>query len=196
LEEQSMAEQLDIDVERPQFRPFTLGDAMILLLALSLGLALARAGIVFLWNYIRSVPLVQFRTLVVALALLRTFNTLLLDFLFFLLPAFLILRLKRPRAPLRSLILQPGFAACAAVLAVFIASLPFVLLAPAGLAGQVIEIGGQILLVVAVPLVWVTLIVTHWWNPEPSWIDRLGRILGVLWMVCVPAHFVFIRSGY
>jgi hypothetical protein len=191
-----MAEHLDIDIERPQSRPFTLGDAMILLLALSLGLALARAGIVFLWNYIRSVPLVQFRTLVVALALLRTLNTLLLNFLFFLLPAFLILRLKRPRAPLRSLILQPGFAACAAVLAVFIASLPFVLLAPAGLAGQVIEIGGQILLVVAVPLVWVTLIVTHRWNPEPSWIDRLGRILGVLWMVCVPAHFVFIRSGY
>jgi uncharacterized membrane protein len=104
--------------------------------------------------------------------------------------------LESRRARGSSLILQPGFAACAAVLAVFITSLPFVLFAPAGLAGQVIEIGGQILLVVAVPLVWVTLIVTHCWNLEPSWIDRLGRILGVLWMVSVPAHFVFIRSGY
>ena len=74
---------------------------MILMLAVSLGLGLARPGIVFLWNYVRSVPLNQFRTLVVALAILRTLNTLLLNFLFFLLPAFLILRLKRPRAPLR-----------------------------------------------------------------------------------------------
>ena len=114
----------------------------------------------------------------VALALLRTLNTLLLNFLFFLLPAFLILRLKRPRAPLRSLILQPGFAACAAVLAVFIASLPFVLLAPAGLAGQVIEIGGQSLPVLAVPLVWVTLIVTHCGTPSragsTAWAAYLG----------------------
>jgi hypothetical protein len=191
-----MAEQLVIDTDRPQSRPLTLGDAMILMLAVSLGLALARAGIVFLWNYVYSVPLNQFRTLIVALAILRTLNTLLLNFLFFLLPAFLILRLKRPRAPLRSLILQPGFSACAAVLAVFAASLPFVLIASDGLVGQGIEIGSQILLVAVVPLVWVTLIATRRWNPEPSWIDRFGRVLGVLWMVCVPAHFVFIRSGY
>jgi hypothetical protein len=191
-----VAEQIVIDIDRPQSRPFTLSDAMILMLAVSLGLALARAGIVFLWNYIRSVPLNQFRTLAVALALVRTLNTLILNFLFFLLPTFLILRLKRPRAPFRLLILEPGFAACAAVLTVFIGCLPLVLLARSGIAGQIIEIGGQVLLVAAIPLVWITLIATHRWKPESSWIDRLGRILGVLWMICVPAHFVFIRSGY
>jgi hypothetical protein len=60
----------------------------------------------------------------------------------------------------------------------------------------VIEIAAQVLLVVAAPLAWIFSIATHRWNPEPSWIDRLGRILGALGMVCTPAHFVLIHLPY
>lgn len=191
-----MAEAVVSDIDRPQFRPFTLGDAMILVIALALGLVLARSGIGALANHVRSVPLKQFRTLAVAVKLGRTLNILLLNFLWCLLPAFLILRLRRPRAPFRSLILQPGFAACAAVLAAHFGPQPFVRLAPAGLARQAIEMGGLVLLVAAVPVVWVTLIVTHRWNPESSWVDTLGRILGLLWTICLTNDIILIILQY
>jgi hypothetical protein len=29
---------------------------------------------------------------------------------------------------------------------------------------------------------WLTLRAGGWWRAEPSWIDRLGRALGVLWI--------------
>ena len=127
----------------------------------------------------------------------RFLNIVVLNFLFFLLPAFLIVRLRRPRPPLRSVIRQPGFAACASPVAIFLASLPFALLAPSGLAGRVIEIAGQVLIAAAVPLAWIALIATcAGGTPRPSWIDRLGRILGALWMVPLPAHLVLIRLPY
>jgi hypothetical protein len=173
-----------------------LGDAMILIIALALGLAIARPGIVLIADAIRSVPQSHFRTWAGAVQLGRVLNIVVLNFLFFLLPAFLIVRLKRPRAPLRSMIRQPGFAACAAPVAFVLASLPLALLAPTGRAGQVIEIAGQVLLTAAAPLAWVSLIATRRWDPEPSWIDRLGHILGALWMVSVPAHLVLIRLPY
>jgi len=191
-----MADAAVTDIARPKSRPFTLGDAMILIVALALGLAIARPGIIVIADAIRSVPLKQFRTLAGAVSLGRFLNIVLLNFLFFLLPAFLIMRLKRPRAALRSMICQPGFAACAAPVVIVLATLPLALLHPSGLAGQVIEIVGQVLLVGAAPLAWVFLVATRRWNPEPSWIDRLGRILGALWMVCIPAHLVLIRLPY
>ena len=184
-----MVHPIVAEIDNRQSRPFTLGDAMILVIALALGLALARPAIGSLAFKIRSVPPNYFRTPGAALALARTLNIILLCFLFFLLPAFLVLRLKRPRAPLRSLIRQPGFAACATQCAVFLASMPFTLLAASGLAGQVILVGGRVAAIAAAPLAWVSLIATRRWFPEPSWIDRFGRILGALWTVSVAALF-------
>jgi hypothetical protein len=48
------------------------------------------------------------------------------------------------------------------------------------------------LVAAATPLAWFFLAVTRRWAAEPSWIDRLGRILGALWMVSLPAHLVLI----
>jgi hypothetical protein len=189
VDERSMVHPTVAEIDKPRSRPFTLGDAMILVIALALGLALARPIIGSLAFKIRSVPPNYFRTPGAALALGRTLNSILLSFLFFLLPAFVVLRLKRPRAPLRSLIHQPGFAACAAPCAVFLASVPFALLADSGLAGQVIEVGVRVVLIGAAPLAWVSLFATHRWYPEPSWIDRFGRILGALWIVSSPVIF-------
>jgi hypothetical protein len=174
-------------IDQKQRRPFTLGDAMILIIALALGLAVARPAISSLAFKIRSLPLNYFWSLGAALTLARNLNIIVFIFLNFLLPAFVIVRLKRPRAPLRWVIRQPGFAACAAPCAVFLASVPFALLNASGLAGRMIEISVRVLLIAAAPLAWVTLIATRRWYPEPSWIDRCGRFLGVLWMVSVPA---------
>ena len=77
-----------------------------------------------------------------------------------------------------------------------VATLPLLFLHSAGLATSVIEIAVQILIVGAVPMTWILLIATRRWNLEPSWIDRFGRVLGVLWMVCIPAHLVLIRLPY
>jgi hypothetical protein len=191
-----MAEAAVTDIDRPKCRAFTLGDAMILIIALALGLAIARPGIALVGNAIRSLPRNRFGTLAGAVSLGRFLNILLLNFLFFLLPAFLILRLKRPRAPLRSMIGQPGFAACAAAVAIVLAFLPSEVLPPSGLARQVMEIAAQVLMPAAVPLAWVSLIVTRRWAPEPSWIDRSGRILGAMWMISVPAHMVLTHLPY
>ena len=30
---------------------------------------------------------------------------------------------------------------------------------------------------------WVTLVAGRRWRPEPSWVDRLGRALGLLWVL-------------
>jgi len=35
----------------------------------------------------------------------------------------------------------------------------------------------------AVAGAWFVLALAGWWRPEPSWIDRFGRILGFLWIV-------------
>ncbi len=191
-----MAEAAVTDIAPPEPRPFTLGDAMIFIIALALSLALARPGIIVIADAIRTVPQSHFRTLAGAVQLGRFLNIVVLNFLFFLVLAFLIIRLKRPRPPLRTLIHQPGFAACAAPFAFYLAALPLALLVSYGPARQAIEIGGQVLLAAAAPLAWVYLIATRRWGPEPSWIDRLGRFLGVLWMVCLPVHLVLIRLPY
>lgn len=191
-----MATAAVTDINQPKSRPFTLSDAMIFIVALGLGLAIARPAIVLITDTIISDPRWRFQTLAGAVSLGRMLNIVLLNFLLFLLPAFLIVRLKRPRAAFRSMICQPGFAACAAPVVVALVTVPFALLAPSGLAGQVIEIVGQVLLVAAGPLAWVFLFATRRWNLEPSWIDRVGRILGVLWMICIPVHLVLIRLPY
>jgi hypothetical protein len=191
-----MEETTGTHIDRPTSRPFRLSDAIIFIAALGLGLALARPVIFLIADAVRSDPRWRFQTLPGAVSLGRMLNIVLLNFLLFLLPAFLIVRLRRPRAALRSIICQPGFAACAAQVVVSLATMPLALLPLSGPVGQVIEIVWQVLLVVAAPLAWVFLIATRRWNLESSWIDRLGRILGVLGMICLPAHLLLIRLPY
>jgi hypothetical protein len=191
-----MAEAAVTEIGRPRCRPFGLGDAMILIVALALGLAVAGPGIIIIADGIRTIPHKQFRTLAGAVSLGRFLNIIVLNFLFFLIPACLILRLRRPRPTLRSMIGQPGFAACAAPIAFFLAFLPLELLPHSGFARQVMEITAQVFIATAVPLAWVILIATRRWVPEPSWIDRSGRILGALWMISVPAHMILMRLPY
>ena len=62
----------------------------------------------------------------------------------------------------------------------------------AGILGSVILDGhgfapafGMIALALPVPAAWAALAWTGRWQPEPGWIDRFGRTLGVWWYLLV-----------
>jgi hypothetical protein len=191
-----MSEGAVTEIDALRFRSFSLGDAMILILTLALGLGLAQPYIVLIANDIQTAPNKYFQSLDGTVSLGRSLNLIVLYFLYFMLPAFLILRLRRPRPPMHSLVCQPGFAACAAPVSCYLAALPLFMLGSFVSAGEVIYLAGLILIASATPLAWFFLAVTRRWVAEPSWIDRLGRILGALWMVCFPALLVLILLSY
>jgi hypothetical protein len=78
-----MAEAAVTDANRPMYRPFTLGDAMILIIALALGLAIARPAIALIVDAVRSDPRWRFQTFARAVALGRMLNIIMLNFLLF-----------------------------------------------------------------------------------------------------------------
>jgi len=47
----------------------------------------------------------------------------------------------------------------------------------------------------AVATAWLTLALTQGWHPEPAWSDRLGRILGVCWIILFFACGM-LRAGF
>ncbi len=185
-----------VDIGRSRCRPFGLGDVMILIVALALGLAVARPAIGLIVGAIRQTPRNVIGSLAGTVALARFLNIVLLNFLGFLLPAFLIMRLRRPRPPMRSILVEPGFAGCAAPIALVLVFTPLPVLAPAAMEQHIVMITALGLIVAAVPLAWVALLATRRWAPEPSWIDRLGRGLGAVWTIALPLHLVLIRLPY
>jgi hypothetical protein len=109
------------------------------------------------------------------------------------------IRLLRPRPGLRRLVRQPGFAACCAIAAVlalgFIEGLMWVLFRDVQkgwgnvwpfqqLWAIAIEIRG----IFAVAGVWLLLAFTGRWRAEKSWVDRLGRALGAVWVAWLPLY--------
>jgi hypothetical protein len=101
-------------------------------------------------------------------------------------PAMLVVRLRQPRPSLRRVGRQPGMIACAAatvamaIEALWIASLlgrgsGFIQTSTVfvGYAQQVsfTVVGG-----------WVALALSGRWRSETGWIDRVGRLLGLLWI--------------
>lgn len=105
------------------------------------------------------------------------------------------LRLRRPRPRWRRLGSQPGFVACVAMLVTLIPGLLWIATIyhrpgfrrPLGFEqawGCVIEWADS-----AVLGAWFALVVSRRWRPERSWIDRLGRILGLYWLLLIFAWF-------
>jgi hypothetical protein len=107
---------------------------------------------------------------------------------------------RRPRPPLHRLVVQPGMAACtAAILALGISALNYLaeVVALAVAAGQPVSFGdrgmwGSICMGwierpsgvgIAVAAVWSWLILGKRWRPQPTSLDRLGRALGVYWLL-------------
>jgi hypothetical protein len=134
--------------------------------------------------------------------------------------AILGLRLRRPRAPWRRLVRQPGLVAglmAALVLVVRLTGFATMCLRVMGQpnlavwnvagAGGIGRGGGvfiglppgyllwfdsdhflntMAMIGVAVGSGWVLLLLSGRWRPEPSWIDRAGRVLGWFWIAILP----------
>ena len=87
---------------------------------------------------------------------------------------FLLIRLRKPRPALRRLIWQPGMMACT-IISIFIPMLPVV-------TGRQSAHLLWLLMSMCVAFAWLA----AWWcsrlQPEPGWIDRLGRVLGACWI--------------
>jgi hypothetical protein len=109
------------------------------------------------------------------------------------------LRLRNPRPPLPELACQPGTTACAVASLIMVPACGSILvshlvalgapgaawrrtvadLRPEYLGGLATTIG------LAISLYWFVMMVKNRWRPEPGWIDRLGRLLGLGWILMV-----------
>lgn len=172
-------------MRRRRDRPFSILDGMILVAATGVGLALGKTII----HDVQSMP-------VHPMWIARPVSYFLLAWTL----AFLPIRLRRPRPSRRRLFLQPGMAACIAVA---------VVAAVDGLSwayywGKFGSDGPSQMLErfwrghsqhpgPAVGLCWLGLVISRRWRPEPTWIDRLGRFLGFLWILTLLCDWRFGR---
>jgi len=114
--------------------------------------------------------------------------------------AFIPLRLRRPRPPLRRLMGQPGMAACCAV--AIVTAIDATSWTIYGM--QIDPQHAREMLArywrgasqhpgPAVAVTWLGLALSRRWRPEPGWIDRLGRVVGVLWLLTLLCDWRFGR---
>ena len=178
-------------MDRPRCRRFSIGDLMILILAAALWLAMARPALMMLPHLVKQTPhgpLVTwsdwqaylFGKNRFALAWLSFANMAVLQNAFVIaLPAFLIIRLRRPRPALSAILRQPGFVGCLAPVAMGLGL--FLAQAIAGYLGR----GALIAMAAATPVAWLILAALRKWTPEAGWIDRLGWFLALAWSVSI-----------
>lgn len=100
-------------------------------------------------------------------------------------PALLWLRLRKPRPDWRALMRQPGTVAClGGVLTLVLVMSLFVLV------GSLVVLSFAI-----VPVAWSVLAASHRWRSEPSWVDRSGRMVGVGWTASALYAFLYVFFG-
>jgi hypothetical protein len=182
---------------RPR-QPFTLRDAMVLVAATAIGLAAARGLHDSIWSKTSmsveagsysAISLEVARWTVIALPTAWAWTI-----------ALILLSLRIPQTSIHARLILPGSAACgAATIALTIGTINMlvvwvIIILQFGttrplVMGEVISdsileidlpgIGSPGL---AVTIAWVALAVSGRWQPEPSWIDRLGRLMGCGWI--------------
>ncbi len=102
--------------------------------------------------------------------------------------AMIVIRLRRPRPRRIRLASQPGFAACLAVMASLLPGLAWyasIRHRPGFRRPEGFEQTWAIITHwsdTAVVGSWIALALARRWRPEPTWIDRMGRVLGGYWM--------------
>jgi hypothetical protein len=121
--------------------------------------------------------------------------------------ATLVVRMQPPRPPLRRLVRQPGTVACMVALAVLVViacwvgmttamgrALEFTEHAKKGIEHSrgklgVYPLNGKILvaygdrIAFAIAGAWLWRWISGRWRPEPTWVDRLGRATGWIWLI-------------
>ena len=125
----------------------------------------------------------------------------------------LLLRLRRPRPHWSRMILQPGtIVGVVSVLVLLLESLQLgfitFLYRVSGfefwkgdhwnhqwvaVRSWVLEASWQVAL--GVFITWSILALSRQWQPEPSWIDRMGRILGLLWILSALSQVVVVAAN-
>lgn len=177
-------------------RRFNTADAMVLLLAVAIGLFLARR------NYSRDIP-----SFPQSIALLPNFVSewaaILFPGLEIVTVAVALLALRPPRHSLKHLALRPGFVACGA--AVIVLSMGAVANGLHLLVGAILSYwpGGWVPyqdrdlvylsnhvghISYAVAVGWALLAAGGRWRPDPGWLDRLGRGFGFFWVAMIPIY--------
>lgn len=185
---------------RSRHRTFQLLDAILIIAALAVGLAMARAYDHFADFHLISPmsppsPEVFRRSELVPWDYLVFGEQIVGPAVLVWTLAFVVLRLRQPRPRLRRLFRQPGMAGCATVLTVMPIFLFWKIL------GQMVWASGEFegqgvgywfpeafkesLFWVgsSVVAVWLNLALSRRCAAEPSWIDRLGRVLACYWIV-------------
>jgi len=166
---------------RPARRRFTILDAMVMAAATAVGLAYFRALLPGGWWRASWVVSPALRALGIAEDLYWSLATPWMI-------AITALRLRRPRPSPRRLVRQPGVMACCAALMAMIPALTHVALYATFRPSYSWSINMVLsctyeLAVSAVAGAWLTLAISGRWRPEPDWVDRSGRLLG-LGMIC------------
>ena len=204
-------------------RPFTLLDAMILVGSAALGMGVTRwldptgslwalikaiaSNFAWEWNlFDQAVP----GLLIFAMPAAVTMTL-----------GVLALRLRKPRPRWRRLARQPGIVAYFALALSWVAAGAYAVVGalsnvptvatPATAPGlppgtsfawvllsyhQEFTVLGSVLAGFAVVVAWATMILVGRWRPEPTWLDRLGRLVGVAWMGMALAGWFAIRTGF
>jgi hypothetical protein len=183
---------------RPDIRRnFRLDDGLILVAATAVGLAASRAIIPEeltlqgVWAGANNPPQGIWTPMFIAQSTAELASIAVIPSLAVWTPTCLLMGLRGPRPPWRRLSRQPGMMAC------LIATLAMVLSVSVSLSrwittGQEFnmsswigwQIGvGSILTGLAVFWCWMTMMLSGRCRPEPSWLDRLCRLVGSAWLV-------------
>jgi hypothetical protein len=167
-------------------RAFTIADAMILVAATAFGFILIRET---LWDRKTLKAMLDhpresgdWYSTIIQFSLMA-----ILPLLYAWTPAWMAIRLRRPRPLFRRLVRQPGMVGCfvamlaSAIETVFVSAL---LVKDPRFVGQtsVVFVGYAQQVGFAVLGGWVTLGLVGLWRSEPGWIDRTGRLLGASWI--------------
>lgn len=164
----------------PSHRRFSVGDAMILTAAVAAAITLDRRAPLALLEALDQFDLSRAGGWVRAIYRLRNpLNRVALPILIFATPAWLLMRIRRPRPPRDRILRQPGFIACGvASLAVAGLFAGITIFRMSGFAPGVMVAGS-----------WIAMRIARRWEPEREWVDRSGRVLGVLWIATLPWFF-------
>jgi hypothetical protein len=196
--------------QNPAPRRFSLGDALILLIALSITLERFRSiswfrsfpsSLALAWHmfaqlmgwspwtrflaHTRQALMTELFALVIDSLLLRTLCPVLLGLMI----AQPLLRLRRPRPPISEVVRQSGFAICIIGIALVCLLLS---MGDWWFTGLALTLG--MTRVIVLFMIW-PLLGLRPWHTEPSWIDRLGRGVGLGWIMAIAVMAMLEHMG-
>lgn len=182
---------------RPRPRRFTIIDGMILVAPLAVAMLGWREFLVSYRTLMGRSPSTPSESLFVSL------DASIASMAFGTMAGLILVRLRRPRPGRRGLMRQPGFVACTAAMATIAFGWLF------GLSLYLFRTPGwgywpfQQLCAVSMGMTawgvvgaWLILAITGRWKAEPGWIDRTGRLLGVIvvgWTLTIEVYHLFGR---